>query len=222
MSHTDKINSMLEYLNDLSNHNGSEIHVSLQDISKTQVYRKFYFDCWEEMIKYVYFAIELGYLKKNVPSGEGFYVTFTFQGLTYLDSFKNSINSNSCFIAKCFDDDLDYIHLDGIIPALEATRFKPIILKGAHVDTKQTINDAIIAGIKKAKFTIADFTEHRNGVYFEAGYALGRGQKVIYCCKDDQLRGAHFDTKPYQHIVWKDAEDLKRQLIDKIEAIIME
>jgi nucleoside 2-deoxyribosyltransferase len=86
----------------------------------------------------------------------------------------------------------------------------------------KTINDAIIAGIKKSRFTIADFTQHKAGVYFEAGYALGRGQKVIYTCRADEIANAHFDTRNYQHIVWENSEDLKQKLIDKITAFVLD
>jgi hypothetical protein len=57
-------------------------------------------------------------------------------------------------------------------------------------------------------------------VYFEAGYALGRGLKVIYTCREDQIDEAHFDTRNYPHILWKDADELKKKLIDKIEVFI--
>jgi len=41
-------------------------------------------------------------------------------------------------------------------------------------------------------------------------------------CKDVKRmnNGLQFDIRQYSHIFWKDAEDLKRQLIDRIEATI--
>ena len=63
---------------------------------------------------------------------------------------------------------------------------------------------------------------YKAGVYFEAGYALGRGQKVIYTCKKDDISNAHFDTRNYQHIVWETADDLKQKLIDKINAFVLD
>jgi len=98
--------------------------------------------------------------------------------------------------------------------------FEPYIVFNQHPESDVTINDEILAGIKKAKFTIADFTYHKAGVYFEAGYALGRGQKVIYTCREDNIGTAHFDTRNYQHLVWKDGADLKKKLMDKIEVFI--
>lgn len=57
-------------------------------------------------------------------------------------------------------------------------------------------------------------------MYFEAGYALGRGQKVIYICKEDDIINAHFDTRNYQHILWTDKVDLRQKLIDRIDAFV--
>lgn len=37
-----------------------------------------------------------------------------------------------------------------------------------------TINDAIVREIKKCKFLVADFTQHKHGVYFESGLGLQR------------------------------------------------
>ena len=84
------------------------------------------------------------------------------------------------------------------------------------------IKERVVGRIKKAKFTIANFTRHKGGVYFESGYALGRGQQVIYTCKSDDIENAYFDTRGFQHIVWETTTDLKKQLINKINAVILE
>ncbi len=95
-----------------------------------------------------------------------------------------------------------------------------IVRKENKIPSDVTINDAILAAIKRSKFTIADFTGHKRGVYFEAGYALGRQQKVIYTCREDDINNAHFDTRNYAHILWKEPSDLREQLINKIEVYI--
>ena len=114
------------------------------------------------------------------------------------------------------------IYYDGIKFAIESTGFVPLIIRDENLPSDVTINDGIIAGIKKSSFIIADFTQNKSGVYFEAGYALGRGLKVIYTCKNEheETSKLHFDTNHYQHILWDDIEDLKNKLINKIEAFI--
>jgi len=119
-----------------------------------------------------------------------------------------------------FDTEMIKIYNEWIEPSIRESDFEPYIVFNQHPESDVTINDEILAGIKKAKFTIADFTYHKAGVYFEAGYALGRGQKVIYTCREDNIGTAHFDTRNYQHLVWKDGADLKKKLMDKIEVFI--
>ena len=57
-------------------------------------------------------------------------------------------------------------------------------------------------------------------VYFEAGYAIGLGLPVIWSVHEDDLRNVHFDTRQYNHIVWKDADDLEQQIYNRVSAVI--
>jgi nucleoside 2-deoxyribosyltransferase len=67
---------------------------------------------------------------------------------------------------------------------------------------------------------VADFTLHKAGVYFESGFALGLGIPVIWTCREDELVKTHFDTRQYNHVVWKDEQDLFEKLKRRIEATI--
>ena len=69
----------------------------------------------------------------------------------------------------------------------------------------------IIARIKESRFVVADVTQHRNGVYFEGGYAMGMGLPVIWMCHQDDLQKMHFDTSHLNHIVWSDLADLREE-----------
>ncbi|MCH7411111.1 hypothetical protein MM239_17030 [Belliella sp. DSM 111904] len=147
-------------------------------------------------------------------------IALTLDGWERASNIGKISDSDICFIAMSFDSEMFQVYNDWIEPAITESKFIPYIVTDQHPDSDVTINDAILAGIKKARFTIADFTHHKAGVYFEAGYALGRGQKVIYTCREDEIGTAHFDTRNYQHLVWKDGADLKKKLMDKIEVFI--
>jgi hypothetical protein len=69
---------------------------------------------------------------------------------------------------------------------------------------------------------VADFTGQRGGVYFEAGFALGLGQQVIWLCRKDVLNDVHFDTRQYNYITWEidKLQELARALTLRIEATI--
>jgi hypothetical protein len=82
------------------------------------------------------------------------------------------------------------------------------------------IMDRVLAEINRSRFVVADFTEHKRGVYFEAGYGEGRGTPVIYTVQEEQMKEAHFDTSHLNHIAWKDPADLRTRLEARIGAVI--
>jgi nucleoside 2-deoxyribosyltransferase len=117
-----------------------------------------------------------------------------------------------------FDGQMDSVFKDGIL-ALEAEtgfRMLPIDMKQFN----EKICDQIVAEIRRSRFLIADVTGHRQGVYFEAGFAMGLGLPVIWTCREDQINECHFDTRQYNHITWKTPEELRDKLKNRILATI--
>ena len=125
---------------------------------------------------------------------------------------------DQAFVAMSFAKDMDFLFDEAIKPALEATGYKPLRVDRKEHDEK--IDDLIIAEIRRSGLVIADFTKQSKGVYFEAGFALGLGTHIIRSCKDDEdeLNNLHFDTRQWNHILWTDANDLKKKLINRIRA----
>ncbi len=163
-----------------------------------------------------------GILDNEELTDDDLYFKFTFEGLNYISSLeKNNRYSNRCFIAMSFSVEPKIREIrDTIRSAIEATKNQPIFIDEAHYESNKTINDAILAEIKKSKFLVADFTEQKEGVYFEAGFALGLGLPVIYCCHDDDFKNSHFDLNHYPHIIYKTNDELREALKNKIEAWI--
>jgi nucleoside 2-deoxyribosyltransferase len=131
---------------------------------------------------------------------------------------RGAIDSRQVFVAMSFNPDLVPAYKDAIAPAIIETGFVPFRSDLVHYNTK--IDDRIVAELKRSAFVVADFTEHKGGVYFEAGFALGRGREVIWCCRDDDVKNAHFDTRQYNHIPWESIADLRTRLADRIRATI--
>ncbi len=153
-------------------------------------------------------------------SGNCIKYNITFKGLNKIfESFDNGKNSNNCFIAMSFGNGMTEIRT-AIKEAVSDTGFNPLLIDEIHVESEQTINDGIIVNIKKSRFCIADFTQQKDGVYFEAGFALGRGLKVIYTCNEKDFNETHFDTNHFPHIIYNTPDELKKRLVDKIEAWI--
>ena len=67
------------------------------------------------------------------------------------------------------------------------------------------IDDGIIVNIRESRFMVTDFTEQKQNVYYEAGFARGFGIRVISLCAEQEIdeKKLHFDTRQYKHIPWK-------------------
>jgi len=143
----------------------------------------------------------------------------TADGWDFLDEHaRPSVMSDQVFVAMSFSDDLKSAWEVGIRPALTKAGFKPHRVDAQpHIDK---IDTKIIAEIKNSRFLVVDVTEQKQGVYFEAGYAIGLGLPVVWCVRSDDLEKVHFDTRQYNHIVWKNEQDLADQLHLFVTAII--
>lgn len=126
------------------------------------------------------------------------------------------------FVAMWFDDSISDAYEKGIEPAIRESGYLPM-----RIDKKEHINkidDEIIAEIRRSRFIVADFTSEkdkpRGGVYFEAGFAMGLNIPVIWTCSHELIDELHFDTQQFNHIAWKDADDLRTQLKNRIGAVI--
>src|SRR5258708_7210157 len=118
----------------------------------------------------------------------------------------NVTESVNGFMAMWFDKSMDSARTEGLEPAIRASGYTPVIVSGGEHINK--IDDEIISQIRKSKFLVADFTGHRGGVYFEAGFAMGLGLPVFWTCRADDLKNLHFDIRQYNCIDWSDANDL--------------
>lgn len=124
-----------------------------------------------------------------------------------------------CFVAMSFDASLKDSYESGIRLGIkdagcEAVRVDEIAHNGK-------ICDRIVVEIRLAQFVVADVTLQRQGVYFEAGFAMGLGRPVVWTCRNDDLRNAHFDTRQYNHIEWETPAELRTKLADRIRATIL-
>ena len=147
-------------------------------------------------------------------------IKLTYHGLEFvIDLQENGEKSNNCFIAMSFSETALKIR-ESIKKVVRESGFEPLLVDEVHYDSDLTINDAIIKFIKKSKFLIADFTEQKPGVYFEAGFALGLKRPVIYTCSENDFKNTHFDTNHYPHIVYNNLTELEKKLTDKIQAWI--
>lgn len=219
----DKIIHLLNYLHSLQDYEGSDIELPKNENSQ-DLAKRLYFKNYKELIFYLFTLKEQGLINgKESITKQGSDLTriqFTFEGLSRIIEINESGNqSNRCFVAMSFSPSQNDTR-ETIRIAIQDCDFEPVLIDEQHIDSDVTINDALIAEIKKAKFVVADFSEHKHGVYFEAGYALGLKKPVIYLCDQKDFDNTHFDTNHYPHIIYQSLDELKNKLQTKIEAWI--
>jgi hypothetical protein len=122
------------------------------------------------------------------------------------------------FVAMSFDSSMNDAYTAGFDPGIRGTCYQPI-----RIDGKEHINgisDEILAEIRRSRFLVADYTLLNNGVYFEAGVAVGLGIPVIATCRADHLDKLHFDIKHINTLKWETPAQLARDLAKRISAVI--
>lgn len=160
---------------------------------------------------------ELGWLKDDQMQSAHFQVTG--KGFEKAEELKSKrIKSEQAFVAMWFDDALNDIYKSGLCLGITTAGYKPLRIDNAEHNNK--ICDQIIAEIRRSRFVVADFTGHRGGVYYEAGFASGFGLDVIYTCRRNDLQNLHFDVRQYNMIDWESAEELAERLGSRISATI--
>jgi hypothetical protein len=146
-------------------------------------------------------------------------VGLTGQGLIQAEEWGRSLTaSRQGFVAMWFDNSLTDAWTNGFAPGISRAGYEPV-----RIDKREHVNkicDEVIAEIRRSRFVVADYTGHRGGVYFEAGYAMGREIPTIFTCRKDHMNDLHFDLRQYNCIDWTSADELGERLQRRIEAVI--
>ena len=142
----------------------------------------------------------------------------TTRGWDFLDENPVAKVGNQAFVAMSFSDPMKSVYSEGIRPALEEAGYRAY--RADFDEHIQRIDAKIEHEIRNSAFVVADVTEQKQGVYYEAGFAIGLGLPVIWSVNEDEIEGVHFDTCQYNHIIWKDEAQLKRDLFHRVSAVI--
>lgn len=126
--------------------------------------------------------------------------------------------SDQGFIAMWFDNGLAEAYEKGLQAGVFTAGYNPLRID--RVEHVNRIDDEIVRQINASRFVVADFTGHRGGVYFEAGYALGKNIPVFWTCRKSDMPSLHFDIRQFNCIDWELPDDLARRLAARIEAVL--
>ena len=179
---------------------------------------------WDEVDYFIDYLDRKGWIQGIRTLGGWQNATVTVDGYSRIGEQETNQDSSQVFVAMWFDESMDKAFTDGIIPAIEEAGYRPLRID--HKPDVNKIDDEIVAEIRRSRFLVADFTQGdngaRGGVYFEAGFALGLGLRVVYTCRKDEVDKLAFDTRQYSHILWEKPEDLREALRNRIVALIGE
>jgi len=211
----DKLNNFIRYLMKKTEYFGQEITIDFNiDYPIT-------FSTNPDEFSNIFDAVkDMGFIECRIIVGGVQYPTLSIAGWEKYEEIKQAGPlSNKCFVAMSCSDDLRDAYDNGIKKAVEEAGYQPIFIERKEHNEK--ICDLIIANIRECKFLVADVTGQRQNVYYEAGFAHGLDRQVIWTCKKDDIKNAHFDTRQYNHILWENAEDLRKKLLNRIKATIL-
>lgn len=152
---------------------------------------------------------ELGYIQ--LPTRQ-YYLTLA--GWKRANDYaKAQASSKTAFVAMSFADELLPAR-EEIKRAIESSGFVPML-----IDTKEHNNQIvpeILYEIRKSRFVVAEFTNQRGGVYYEAGYAEGLKIPVIALCQKDDFKHMHFDLSQKNTIIWSSPDEIHEKLKRRI------
>lgn len=158
-------------------------------------------------------------------------IAITPSGHTIIESIGVQRDTEKVFIAMAFNfPELEPLK-NTIKEAIRECGYAPNIIIDKK-DSNEKICDQIIVEIKRSKFLIADLTQQKPNVYYEAGFAKGLGLPVFFSCRENEVDISQesavkvgFDIRQYPITLWKnqDVEELKKyksDLVSRIQATI--
>ena len=152
--------------------------------------------------------------------GNGIY-RVTSKGWTHIELLKQSnLESSQGFIAMSFEEALTEVYVKAFKPAVEEAGYDAFRVD--HEPHNDMIDNKIISEIRRSRFLVADLTDHKQGVYFEAGYAHGLNIPVLWTCREDQGSKTHFDARQFNQVRWtpEDLGKLREDLSLMISAVV--
>jgi nucleoside 2-deoxyribosyltransferase len=225
---SEKIDTILLGFSKLSKYDGSFIEMKYEQYCSAFFVKRYNSDdsktTQEErdnQIKFIEnYLLNNNFIKGGMNSSRKISITLLPDGFKRIYELQKnqSLNSKNVFVAMSFADDMKDVR-EAIRKAIQDTGHIPKIMD--EIEHNNQIVPEMLYEIKQSKFVIAEFTEHNEGAYYEAGYAAGLGKEVIHICKKDSFdKDIHFDVKQVNTIIWETEAELTEKLSKRIKATI--
>ena len=128
-----------------------------------------------------------------------------------------------CFVIQPFDrgGPYDKRYRDVLTPAIQEAGLDPY-----RVDQDPGVTiiiDDIEKGIREAEVCLADITTNNPNIWFEVGFALANGKRIVLICADPRPEPYPFDIRHRNIINYalhssSDFEKLKQEVITRLKA----
>ena len=102
-------------------------------------------------------------------------------------------DQKTCFMIQPLDDDYKKLSDNVFIPAIRAAGLSPYRVDQHYSGEKYKI-DVIKEEIEKSAVCLADITQDNPNVWYEVGYAHGKGIPIVLLCKRDGRDNLPFDV----------------------------
>ncbi|MEX2374078.1 MAG: hypothetical protein WD942_00625 [Dehalococcoidia bacterium] len=209
----DKLSRLLINLGAMTSEAGEEL-----DLNKVRDYPLGFCKNAREFAFLLQHLADAGSIELRVPEQSSGAVV-TVDGWSEIQALEATMGaSRQVFIALSFDDHMLTTYERAIRPAVVESGYMPLMM--GELEHADRIDERIEVELRKSIAVVADFTHQKHGVYFEAGFARGRGVPVIWMCHDDDKGNLHFDTREYNHILWKSEIELKERLQTRLTVLL--
>jgi predicted HTH transcriptional regulator len=163
------------------------------------------------------------YLRPVATSGGQVYVRMGSRiqiapsGVSTLRKLDSSPRTVNLFVAMSFRS-AEEPALEDYFRAIERAAGRtglPISIRRMDfVEGDYEISQRVMDEIAAAEIVLADFTLNSANVYFEVGYARGKGRRVIQTARKDTP--LEFDVKTWRTLFYKNATELEERLLPSI------
>jgi len=93
------------------------------------------------------------------------------------------ISNAEAFVIMAAQMELESLYKEAIGPSVQANGLAPFLM--IEREPTASISNEILSRIETAKLIVADLSFERPNCYFEVGYALAKGKKVIFTARED-------------------------------------
>ena len=133
------------------------------------------------------------------------------------------IDHSKAFVAMRFstNDHNDHAYLYGVIPAFAELGLSAIRADQQAGTTQESLVRKVFAMIDEAWAVIILAGEDNLNVFFEYGYAMGRGKPLYVAVPKSKVRSLPTDVLGYELIVFNDGdfEGLRSQIVQRLRSL---